>query len=594
MDEAFSIEELRAPFQDVVSFAFETEKIYDNEQPLYINADDPHQFLSYNLTRRYVRQMVAGLKAIGLRDGDTILVHLFNNYKYAPLFLAIVGAGGVFCATNPSLRSEMTNIVHLAQPRFIITTSDLLASLQNWIPNIELDRIILFDSQQPGELRGRATRAEIGSLKPICSLLCHGERDWKRIRDEEQAKKTPASYFLTSGTTGCPKLALLSHYSMVAHFSQIHQEVPYDVVRLACLPLFHIFGSAWALALTIRHGEPLYVMPKFDMGKYLEYVSEYNITESFLAPPVVARIKQLDSSLTRSRLASLRFVGVGGAPITAGHMHEFKSMLHDDATLSGVYGATELGTACMFRYGENDESGAVGRPLPGVKVDIRRVVPDDGCPRTLVERPIAEGEVVVSAASHMMGYKNSAESPHTDVEWYRTGDLGYMRDGKLYISGRAKEIMKVNGFQVSPTEIEATLLRHPDISDCAVTKVVRDRAEMPRAYVVRRMRTVSAAEVIEFSRRQLVSYKALTGGVVFIAKIPRLPSGKIQRHKLGEMPLESDLDRGVLGAWHPWVSIMNTFERFLDQALKTSASRWMAKLFDHGSNVRKKAYKATA
>ncbi|KAF3011366.1 hypothetical protein E8E14_008488 [Neopestalotiopsis sp. 37M] len=536
-----STTEVLAPTEDLLSFAFAKQRTFDDSKPLYVSADDPRQSLNYKQTLEYVRQLISGLKAFGLADGDAVLVHLFNNYAYAPILLAIIGAGGIICATNPTLKSELVNIFDIARPRFVITTSDLLLNLQKWVPDISLDNVLIFDDPMSPRSHDGRPDLNCGRGSIDASLLSHGERDWKRIHTEDEARKTPASYFLTSGTTGCPKLATLSHYSMVSHFKQIHQDVPYEATRLCCLPLFHIFGSAWAMALTIRHGQPVYIMPRFVMDKYLEYVEKFQITESCLAPPIVEKLNNLDPS-PKIQLASLRFVAVGGAPITAATMCTFRSMLHDAATLSGCYGATEMGTISMFRYGEQVDYGSVGRPLPGAKIELRPIEANHlGTAKDHAD-PETWTEIVVSVPSHMERYHGEPENSRVNVQWYRTGDLGRMENGKLYIVGKVKDIMKVNGFQVSPTEIEAVLLRHPDIVDCAVSKIVRNEAEMPRAYVVRRSQTLSEDDVVDFSRRQLISYKTLTGGVAFVHQIPRLASGKIQRYKLADLSLDTKCD----------------------------------------------------
>lgn len=309
------------------------------------------------------------------------------------------------------------------------------------MPDIELDHVIILDTHQPLSPNIEAASPEETTSRSLNSMLSCGEADWKRVMAED-VKGTPAAYFLTSGTTGPPKLAVLSHYSMVAHFCQIHQEVPYDVVRLGCLPLFHMFGGAWALALTVRHGQPIYIMPRFAMDNYLEYIEKYNVTESCLAPPVVMRLIGLESDAA-TRLNSLRFVGVGGAPITAAAMRTFRATLHKDATLSGIYGATEIGTVCMLRYEDKDDLGCVGRPLPGVRIALQRLQANDETCES--DHGDDTGEIVVSASSHMMGYRDSAEKSTIGLEWYSTGDLGRVKDGRLYIMGKTKDIMKVNG-----------------------------------------------------------------------------------------------------------------------------------------------------
>ncbi|KAK6206611.1 hypothetical protein LQW54_007563 [Pestalotiopsis sp. IQ-011] len=437
--------ESSVPTQDLVSFAFAKQRAFDSSQPLYLNADDPRQSLSYDQALQYIRRLIAGLKAFGLTDGDTVLVHLFNNYAYAPILLAIVGAGGVFCATNPTLKSELVNVFNIARPRFVITTSGLLPRLQEWVSYVNLDHVLIFDDlMSPRSHRSFMIAPGHSRRSPEASLLSHGESGWKKLHSEAAMKNTPASYFLTSGTTGCPKLATLSHYSMVSHFSQIHQEVPYDVRRLSCLPLFHIFGSAWVVALTIRHGQPVYVMPRFVMDKYLKHVEDFQITESCLAPPIVEQLNNLDLS-PKDRLASLRYVTVGGAPITAATMCTFRSLLHGDATLSGCYGATEIGTVSLFRYGEEDYTGSVGRPLPSVNIELRPIESHDVEPTRGSTETEPWTEIVVSVPSHMERYQHEAEDARVNVQWYRTGDLGRMENGKLYIVGKVKDIMKVNG-----------------------------------------------------------------------------------------------------------------------------------------------------
>lgn len=336
----------------------------------------------------------------------------------------------------------MENVFYLSQPRFIVTSNELLPKLQEWVTDVDLSRIILLDVHQSQSLGlGPPNQAPVSSIS-VRSMLRHGELDWMRLAGEKEVKETPAAYFLTSGTTGCPKLAVLSHYSMVAHFSQIHQEVPYEVVRLGCLPLFHMFGGAWALALTVRHGQPLYIMPRFVIDNFLKYTDMYTITETLLAPPIVTRLVEL-GSYTAAPLKSLRFVGVGGAPITAAAMRTFKSALHEEATLSGIYGATEVGTVCMLRYGDEDYHGCVGKPLPGVRICIRQHQKRDAASEPSHEDGI--GEIVVSAQSHMIQYRSNTDDCDVDVDRYRTGDLGCVKEGRLYIMGKAKDIMKVNG-----------------------------------------------------------------------------------------------------------------------------------------------------
>jgi hypothetical protein len=136
------------------------------------------------------------------------------------------------------------------------------------------------------------------------------------------------------------------------------------------------------------------------------------------------------------------------------------------------------------------------------------------------------------------------------------------------------------------------LLQHPDISDCAVSKLVRNGAEMPRAYVVRRSQMLSATDVADFSRQQLVSYKALTGGVVLVKQIPKLASGKIQRYRLEEMPLDVDIKDSKTSRWRPWAWIARALQLLGDRKMAEMARNWLTGLFHGRLGVADKAMEA--
>ncbi|KAH8682545.1 hypothetical protein BX600DRAFT_492564 [Xylariales sp. PMI_506] len=535
------LDDINNPLIDVVSYAFDKQRPYDETSPLYLNAANPEQSLSYAQIRVLVRQLIRGFQVAGLQPGDAVLVNLPNHYAYSALYLAVVGAGGIFCPINPGYKHhELEHLLRLCAPKFIITSEEARPKIMECEPPVYPENIITFDldgicqqRQQGQETDGAEEDSdEESSDAKLSSFLCYGEAEWRSFRGEIPVKSTPAAYFSTSGTSGLPKLAVLSHYAMVALFQQVHQRVDYDVVRLAALPLFHQFGSAWALALTIRHGQPTYVMSRYRFDDFVRHIRDYRITETFMSPPVVKQMldsrKAGDPLALRSALKSIRYIGVGGAPITAKTLVAFRALLHEDATLSGVWGTTEIGAVTMLPYGEEDISGSVGRPLGAVRVKVRQESED--------EPADAPGEILISSPAVMMGYKDTPV-PEEELKWYPTGDKGQIVDGKLYIIGRYKEIIKTKGWQVSPTEVEDILLSHPDIQDCAVVGVMKDDVEVPRAYVVPRAgaETLAGSTVYAFAASSLVSYKKLDGGVFFVEQIPRLASGKIQRFKLQDL-----------------------------------------------------------
>ncbi|POS69486.1 AMP-binding enzyme [Diaporthe helianthi] len=469
------------------------------------------------------------------------------------LFLAIVGAGGVVCGANPAYHFlELDHIVRQSKPRFFITTENILPTVLdvckgNCIPQ---DCVFLVDASQGLPADTDLDRAEVDGVLPrypkrtsvrlLNELLVQGKSKWITCSGENAMKSTVAAYYPTSGTTGLPKLAVVSHYNLIIQHLSLHdnQTLPHEVVRLASLPFFHIFGAAWAFIAPIRYGQPVYIMPRFNMRGYTENIHKYAITETYMAPPMVHTLNKraLSEPGFATLLTSLRYVGIGGAPIDIAALRALRSTLHSQATVTQVWGMTEFGPAALFRYGENDDTGSVGRLLPGYEP---RVVPVGTSVFTDTEVTLTEGagDLYIRTPALMDGYRGIPMSSGV-CTWFYTGDIAYVADGKLCLVGRSKEMIKVRGWQVAPAELESVILQLESVTDCAVVGVttIDGLEETPRAYVVPKDQGENQAELeAEIQRavqEQLASYKRLGGGIIFVGSIPRTASGKIQRFRL--------------------------------------------------------------
>ena len=164
--------------------------------------------------------------------------------------------------------------------------------------------------------------------------------------------------------------------------------------------------------------------------------------------------------------------------------------------------------------------------------------------------PGDDGEIYLKGPIIFKGYHRNPEANAEAFDengWFRTGDIGLFKDGLLYIVDRRKELIKYNGLQVAPAELEALLLSHPDIMDAAVIGVDWKDTEAPRAYVVADRTKISAEAIIQFVKDNVASHKQLRGGVVFLEAIPKSPSGKILRKDLRAMvKREQSLPRAKL------------------------------------------------
>ncbi|KAJ5945747.1 hypothetical protein N7454_002586 [Penicillium verhagenii] len=537
-------------YTDLLTFTFCGPSPYNQNQPLFIDAEDPSRSFTGTQFRQLVRTLIAGFKAHGLQKGDCVLLHLGNSILYPALFFAIIGAGGVYMGSNPrSQTAELEHIVSLAEPKFIFTTSDALPMVQevSATRGIRQERICVIDNSAVDHCAQLFLSYELGypgkdalAMQSLEStylhfprLLSYGESNWMIFTSPGEAQNTPAAMFSTSGTGGLPKAAILSHHAIVSHHRSIQYDVPFPVSRLMSLPMFHLFGALWTHLFPVRYGHPLFVLPRFEINSFLTAIHRYQISETYLVPAIVNSINRSTLPIA-SYLSSLRYVGVAGAPIDAQSMGRFQSLLHSQAYACQLWGMTEVGVIFQCRYGQQNNHGSIGTQLAGYEV---RLIDQEG---RIVQADDRPAELYVRGPGLLTSYKGRTDAKEAGG-WFRTGDVAYVKHGYYFIVGRTKELIKVRGWQVAPAEVETVLLQHPGIIDAAVTGVnlPDGSGEVPRAFVVRSrdptQKRLTAEEVYKFSRAKLASYKALDGGVIFVEEIPRTASGKIQRFKLSQM-----------------------------------------------------------
>ncbi|KAG9237504.1 hypothetical protein BJ875DRAFT_395094 [Amylocarpus encephaloides] len=507
---------------------------YDLDKPLFVNARDPIESVSYNQATSYIRKLIAGFRAKGLQSGDSVCLHSFNSVYYSLIYLSVIGFGGRFVGSNPAYTiAELEHLFRITGVSLVLTEPDLLhnvlvAAKVNAIPE---SKILGFSSS------GQPCSTELDSWR---SLLQHGEIDWETFDDEERAKGTIVALMSTSGTTGMPKAAEISHYSQVAQSVMLYdsEAKQYPIRRLLCLPQFHAFNAPLAHLAPLREGHTTYVMRRYHPKQYTQFLAQYQITETTMVNPIIFNLLSMPDT-EHASLDSLRFVWCGGVTLDASVQNKLSSILNPEAAVAQVWGMTEVGWITTMHYPEKDTTGAVGRLLPNTEAKL--LDPIDGTPIT---QHSTRGEIYIRSPSVMTAYvSNSSATEETIMNgWLRTGDIGYVsEDGKWYVVDRAKELIKVRGWQVSPTEIEACLSTHPKIRDAAVIGVDfgDEKGEVPRGYVV--LESSSESKLTNMERElksylsgRLANYKALDGGVKIVKSIPRSAAGKILRKVLKE------------------------------------------------------------
>ncbi|KAL2834167.1 hypothetical protein BJY01DRAFT_239193 [Aspergillus pseudoustus] len=521
--------------KDLLSWIFEKPSPYPDEKPIYIDADNPTEALSRPQCRSIIRRLIAGLKAMSLQRGDCVCVHAFGNIYYSCIFLAVVGAGLVWTGTNPGYtRYELEHHLKKARAKLIISESALLDDILTVAKSCKIRPEHVLDL----DLIDRP-RPPVPTFRSWRFLMDYGEADWDTFDSLAMAKSTPACRLFSSGTTGLPKAASLSHHNLIAQHTLLHEQIPrpYDISRILCLPFFHAAMVPIGHVTPLRGGHTSYIMRRFQLEDFLRYTEQYKVSEIFVVPPIIVSLLQ-SALIQKYSLSSLRWGMIGGAALNLVAQKTFTGLMNANGRINCCYGMTELSCiAATYPWPEEDDEGSIGYFLPNLEVKLV----DDA--HQEIRAYDTTGEIWIRGPTVIDGYFDDPTATKLSFtgDWFHTGDLGYCaaKTKKWFIVGRKKELIKVRGFQVAPSELEAVLMSHPLIADAAVIGVpapTEAEGELPRAYIVckdnREGERLAEKDVHEHMAEHLAKYKQLRGGVVFLDNIPKTASGKYLKRKL--------------------------------------------------------------
>jgi acyl-CoA synthetase (AMP-forming)/AMP-acid ligase II len=434
--------------------------------------------------------MATTLDQRGVRAGERVALMSSNRPEFVVAMRAIWGLGAAVVLMSSSWKqAEVEHALALTKPAHAVGDNAVLSGL---MPMLHLDEPVT-----PG-LRG------FDAPDPASDAL----------------------FVFSSGTTGMPKAVRHTHGAFAAavgHWRAALGMSSADRMQILTPPS-HILGLL-NIATVLDAGAWVRLHPRFDVEAMLRHIESDRITIEMAVAPIALALAA-HPRLESFDLSSLRYVMWCATPVT-------KSVAEEVTRRVGVswvtaYGASELPVIACNSL-EDAQLDTVGRAVPGVQ--IRIVALDTGQP----VGPGDVGEIQVSSPSVMAGYlPDDATASAFSDGWYRTGDVGHLdADGWLRITDRAKEMIKVRGFQVAPAEIEAVLHGHPAVADCAVFGIPDAANGEAIVAAVLRSGAVEADELSALVGDRLASYKR-PSRVVFVREIPRLPSGKVLRRVLKE------------------------------------------------------------
>jgi long-chain acyl-CoA synthetase len=350
----------------------------------------------------------------------------------------------------------------------------------------------------------------------------------------------------TSGTTGHPKGAQLSHANLLALLPGALQQFGHwhdKDVNLVCMPLFHIGGSGWGLIGFYRGIESVLTRDP-DPAVLLRLIPEYHITKAFMVPALLLFVLQNPQCRTTD-FSSLELIAYGASPAPVDLVRNAIKVF--GCGLAQVYGLTETTGAITYLPPEDHDEKAperlksCGKAMTGIEI---RVIDASGADVATGE----VGEIITRSPQTMMGYWNQPEATRRAIrdDWFHTGDAGYLdTDGYIYIYDRVKDMIISGGENIYPAEVESALFSHPAVADVAVIGVPDDKwGEAVKAMVVKKPGgEVAPEELMSFVRERIAGYK-VPRSVDFVPALPRTPTGKILKRELRK-PFWADQERQV-------------------------------------------------
>lgn len=453
---------------------------------------------------------VAGaLLAMGLSQGDKVAVQLPNSLEFVHVYFGVLRAGLTVVPLNPLLRER--------EVRHQLTDSDA--------------RVLLTSGQHTGE----AVRAADG-LPTYVLGGAPGTQDLARLYDADPydeiaatSSEDTAVLLYTSGTTGRPKGAELTHLQLVMNASTsgaLFAFGPGDV-SLAVVPFFHVYGLS-LIGISVRYGSTITVLPRFEPQAVLDVMERDGVSIVFGVPTMFVSLLEQDTSardLSRFRLA------VSGGAAIPGEVLRTVEERFGVLLLEG-YGLSEsCATATFNRSREDRRFLSIGKPIWGVEA---RVVDDKGV--RLPSGPQHVGEIVLRGHNVMKGYYKDPAATAAALRdgWLHTGDLAYEdEDGYLFLVDRLKDLVIRGGYNVYPREVEEVLYSHPDVLEAAVVGQPDARLgeEVVAVVAYRPGAEVSDADLVAFCRERLAAYK-YPRVVRVLPELPKGATGKILKKEL--------------------------------------------------------------
>ncbi|MFU8946579.1 long-chain-fatty-acid--CoA ligase [Mycetocola zhadangensis] len=501
-----------------------------------------------------IARAAEGLRRLGVAKGDRVALVLPNCPEHVIAFYAALRLGAVVVEHNPLYTArELRHQFEDHGARVVIAWDKVTDTIADFPADVPIDAIVSVDITRSMPFGTRfALRLPVKKARSSRSALTSGSltkgtTTWSTLVSHGSLRKkhprpTVSDLALlqyTSGTTGSPKGAMLSHFNLRSNAEQGQAWVPGlregAEVFYGVLPLFHAYGMTLCLTFAMSMGARLVLFPKFDVDLVLTAFAKHPATFMPAVPPIYDAL-QREAKRRKIDLTGIRFSISGAMSLPVAIVERW-----EDATgglLVEGYGMTETSPVAVGNpIGPTRRPGTVGVPFPST--EIRIVDPEDPS----VEREPGEaGELLLRGPQVFSGYwKRPADSAAVllDDGWLRTGDIVEVSaDGFITIVDRVKELIVTGGFNVSPSEVELALMGHPDVREAAVVGLPLSGGgeKVAAAIVLKPGAAFDEQALRDFCRRGLTAYK-VPKQIVVVEDLPRSLIGKVLRREVRDAML---------------------------------------------------------
>ncbi|MGO9486215.1 MAG: AMP-binding protein [Rhodomicrobium sp.] len=517
---------------------------------------------TYSGFLREIGACANGLAALGLKQGDRILISMPTTPQGVIAFYAVNKLGAVPAMVHPlSAPPELEQYLNATEARIVLTLDAFYGRFAHIKPRNAIEKIVLAripDYLSPLKAAGFA----LTEGRKIPKVPADGRAVWWKTLMHERhppappagtGPEDPAAILFSGGTSSLPKGIVLSNRNFIAEGMQVAAWGGSEWegrTMLAILPIFHGFGLGVCVNATLMKGGKAVLAPLFSPEIAANLIRSKR-PELIAGVPTLYEALARNPSLKKADLACLRAAYCGGDKLPRAVKESFDGLAAargGNVKLREGYGLTETVTAIMAMPLNEHREGSIGVPLPDMLAKISK-------PGTVQELPAgSEGEICLSGPSVMTGYLNdpqaTAEALRTHGDgrvWLHTGDLGRMdADGFFYFTDRLKRMIKSSGFNVFPAQVEAVLQKHPAVVQACVVGVPGERqGERVEAFVVLKNAALGTPameqELIEYCRAQLIKWSC-PRSVRFRRELPKTRVGKVDYRALmnGENAMKAD------------------------------------------------------